>query len=222
MGDNPRQFTSLDYANADMYGAITNKPPTATPLNLPLENLSNKTSPGGISPGEAAHYRDEEARRRSLVAEQQEAQVVRVAALREREIARNLALQSSRTTDLEQPTVSARDYEKGFTPQQSTPERQPLPSIASPPPTPNGTAARASPLIEATAHPAPGTLAEPIASAVGLGLLELPRSLPEAAGRLAIPGVIVWAKSINQTSLKSHFNCPVESLACPLDRRRFC
>ncbi|MEH1893174.1 MAG: hypothetical protein V7K92_28415 [Nostoc sp.] len=185
---NPRQFTSLDYANADMYAALTNKPPTATPLNLPLPKLNNNTS-GNISPGEAAYYKDEQARQRSLVNEQQQAQESREAALREREIARNLALQQSKPTELEQPTVSTRDYEKNFQPPAST-ERQPLPSTGATPPTPNGTAERANPLVEPTATPAPAALKEGIASTVGVGLLEsLPRSLPQAAGRFAIPGV---------------------------------
>ncbi|MEH2467510.1 hypothetical protein [Nostoc sp.] len=191
MADNPRQFTSLDYANADMYGALTDKPSTATPLNLPLENLSSKKPSGGISPGEAAYYREEEARRRSLLLEQREAQASREAALKEREIARNLALQQTKPTQLEEPSVSARDYEKGFEIPVSTPERQPLPSTGNPPPTPNGTAARASPLVEPTAHPAPAAVAEAVAPAAGgLGLLALPRSLPQAAGRLVIPGAM--------------------------------
>ncbi|MEH2453848.1 hypothetical protein [Nostoc sp.] len=188
---NPRQFTSLDYADADMYGSLTSKPPTATPLNLPLEDLSGKKPSGGISPGEAAYYRDEEARRRSLFLKQQEAQTLREAALREREIARNLALQKTKPAELEQQTVSSRDYEKGLQPPVSTPERQPLPSTGSPPPTPNGTAARASPLVEPTATPASVGLQEAIPVTAGTGLaLALPRALPQAAGRLAIPGVL--------------------------------
>ncbi|MEH2404133.1 hypothetical protein [Nostoc sp.] len=191
MAENPRQFTSLDYANADMYGALTDKPPTATPLNLPLENLSSKKPSGGISPGEAAHYRGEEERRRSLFLEQKEAQAAREAALKEREIARNLALQQTKPTELEKPSVSARDYEKNFQPSTSTPDQQPLPSTGAPPPTPDNTAARASPLVEPTATPTRATLKEPISSSAGVGLLEaLPRSLPQAAGRLVVPGVI--------------------------------
>ncbi|MEH1994163.1 hypothetical protein [Nostoc sp.] len=185
---NPHQFASLDYADADMYAAIVSKPPTATPLNLPLD-LSGKKPSGGISPGEAAFNRDEEARRRSLFNEQREAQAAREAALKEREIARNLALQKTKTPPPEQPTVAARDYEKGFLPQKSTPERQPVPSTGSPPPTPSGTAARASALVEPTATPAPAALKEAIATTAGNAISTLPRALPQAAGRLVIPGV---------------------------------
>ncbi|MEH1905834.1 MAG: hypothetical protein V7L04_31765 [Nostoc sp.] len=190
MSENPRQFSSLDYADADMYGALTAKPPTATPLNLPLENLSLKKPSGGISLGEAAYYREEEARRRSLFVEQQEAQASRETALREREIARNLALQQTKPTELEQATVSSRDYEKGFEIPKSTPERQPAPSTGSPPPTPNSTAARANPLVEPTATPAPAALAEPVAIGAG-GFAALSKSLPQAAGRFVIPGAFV-------------------------------
>ena len=152
---NPRQFNSLDYSNADLYGAVTNRPSTATPLNLPLENFSDKKPPSGnISATEAAYYRDEETRRRSLSTEQREAQAAREAALREREIARNLSANQARPVQLEQPTVSSRNYEKNLAPLKSTAASQPMPSTGAPPPTLNGTAARANALVEPTATPA--------------------------------------------------------------------
>ncbi|MHC5719803.1 MAG: hypothetical protein ACYTX0_49155, partial [Nostoc sp.] len=61
------------------------------------------------------------------------------------------------------------------------------PSTGRPAPTPNSTAARASPLVEPTATPPPAALPEPVGSGAG-GFGALPRSLPQAAGRFAIPG----------------------------------
>lgn len=188
---NPRQFISLDYANADMYSGLTAKPPTATPLNLPLENLSAKPPSTNQSALEQAYNRNEEIRRQSLFKEQQEAQTQREQALREREIARNQALQSTRNSPVEQPVVSGRDYEKRYSPPTTTDTQQALPSTGSPPPTAKGTAARANALIEPTATPAPAALAEAVPVVATGGILsQLPRALPQAAGRLAVPGVI--------------------------------
>ncbi|MBN3905120.1 MAG: hypothetical protein HWQ35_00575 [Nostoc sp. NMS1] len=187
---NPIQFASLDYSNADMYGGLNQRPPTATPLNIPLENLSAKPPSTNQSALEQAFNRSEEVRRQSLFNEQQEAQAQREQALREREIARNQALQKTRNSPIEQPTVSSRDYESRFQAPSSNNAQQSPPSTGEPPPTTKGTAARASPLVEPTARPATGTLAEAIPAGVGVGLLEaLPRALPQAAGRLVVPGV---------------------------------
>lgn len=193
MGENLRQFTSLDYADADMYGSLLSKPTTATPLNLPLENFAAKTPSTNPDPLQLALNREDEVRRRALFAQQRNQQALLEQGLKEREIARNIALQATQSKPIEQPIVNSRDYENRLNvaqPPASTPERQPVPSAGSPPPTPSQTAARASPLVEPTATPAPAALKEAIAPAASAGLLaSLPRSLPQAAGRLIIPGV---------------------------------
>ncbi|MEH1992366.1 hypothetical protein, partial [Nostoc sp.] len=186
---NPHQFASLDYADADMYGALFERPPTATPLQLPLGKLVDKEVTGVLSPGELAHYRSEEARRQSLVREQNEAYNVRMSALQEREIARNLALQNAKPPDKNPSEVVARDYEKQFQLPTTTDERQPVPSTGSPPPTLNGTAARADALVEPTATPRSATIREAIGNTVGGIGQSLPKSLPQSAGRLIVPGV---------------------------------
>lgn len=188
---NPRQFASLDYSNADMYSGLNQRPPTATPLNLPLEDLAKKTPSTNQSSLEQAYNRDEKIRTQSLFKEQQEAQALFELALRDREIARNLALQQTRNNPLEQPEVSSRDYEAKFKVPPGIDAQQSTPSTSSPAPTTRGTAARASALVEPTAHPAPVGLAEIIPPAAGAGVLAaLPRGLPQAAGRLAVPGVV--------------------------------
>ena len=80
---NPRQFASLDYSNADMYSGLSQRPPTATPLNIPLENLANKPPSKNQSPLEQAHNKNEEIRRQTLFKEQQ-AQQAKELELRER------------------------------------------------------------------------------------------------------------------------------------------
>ncbi|MEH2174251.1 hypothetical protein [Nostoc sp.] len=186
---NPRQFTSLDYADADMYGALTERPTTATPLKLPLGQLVDKDKTGALSPGELAHYRSEEARRQTLFREENEAYNARMNALREREIARNLSLLKTRSNEIAQPIVSSRDYEKKFLAPSTIEEWSPPPSTGSPPPTPNGTSARGDSLVEPTATPRSAAIRESIGNAVGGIGQSLPKSLPQAAGRLVIPGV---------------------------------
>ncbi|MEH2261030.1 hypothetical protein [Nostoc sp.] len=189
MSENPRQFISLDYADADMYGAVLQRPPTATPLNLPLGRLEHKETNGILSPGELAHYNSEEARRKSLVREQVEAQAQRELKLREREIARNVALQGTKTPDANPSEVTARDYEKKFKLPTNVDEHQSLPSEAKPPPTIKGTAAHADPLVEPTAPPRSATIREGVGNAISGISTALPKSLPQAAGRFVIPGV---------------------------------
>ena len=191
MTDNPRQFVSLDYSNADMYSGLTRQPSTATPLNLPLENLTNKKPSTNQSSLEQAYNRSEEVRRQSLFKEQQQAQQAAQLALREREIARNRASQASQLNPPEQATVSSRDYESKFKPPPATDAHQSAPSTSSPPPTIKNTAARASSLVEPTAHPSPVEVIEIIPPIAGAGVLAaLPRALPQAAGRLAVPGIV--------------------------------
>ncbi|WP_375497055.1 hypothetical protein [uncultured Nostoc sp.] len=189
MDINPNQFASLDYSNADMYSGLNQRPPTATPLNIPLENFADKTPSKNQSPLEQAYRRDEEIRRQSLFKEQQETQKAAELALREREIARNKAALGLQPNNPEQPIVSSRDYEKKFKAPFSSDTQQSPPSTGSPPPTAKGTAARANPLIEPTATPAPVMLKEAVSNTVANAASALPRALPQAAGRLVVPGV---------------------------------
>lgn len=187
---NPMQFTSLDYANADVYSGLLQRPPTATPLNIPLGNLSDLPPSKNQSPLDQAINRSEQARQQSLFREQQEAQQQRELALREREIARNQALARTRNSPAEQPVVNSRDYEKKFPLPSNENANIPQPSTGSPPGTSKGTAAIASSLVEPTAPPRTGALPAAAGVGVGVGVLELlPRALPQAAGRLALPAI---------------------------------
>ncbi|MEH1995891.1 hypothetical protein, partial [Nostoc sp.] len=87
------------------------------------------------------------------------------------------------------PSIAASNTSQLTQIQKSTPERQPPPSTGSPPPTPNGTAARADSLVEPTALPRSATIREAIGNTVGGIGQSLPKSLPQSAGRLIVPGV---------------------------------
>ncbi|WP_193196411.1 hypothetical protein [Nostoc sp. MG11] len=199
---NPRQFISLDYANADLYQGLNNRtPPPAVPLNLPLPELANIAgSAEKTTAAQLATAREELARQRELGRPQREAQAQREADLAQRQQAwRNQMAEKYPSMYKPQPTggENALGYDYLYKPNKSTTPT--TPSTASPPPTLNNTSARASSLVEPTATPAPAALKEaiPTATATAGGVAAvaavLPRSLPQAAGRLAVPGVFAVA-----------------------------
>ncbi|MEH2071614.1 MAG: hypothetical protein V7K47_26245 [Nostoc sp.] len=190
MAENPRQFNSLDYANADLYGAVLDRPSSAVPINLPLEDFANKPKSKNLDPLEKAFLREETARTDELFKQQREAQLAREQALAQREQERNLRLQQIPSRPPEPLTVSDRNYERQYEKQPTSSPEIPKPSPASLPPTPKGTAARASALVEPTQTPAPALLKEALPVTAGVLQKALPRSLPTAAGRLVAPGVI--------------------------------
>lgn len=179
---------SLDHADADLYGALLNRPATGTPVNLPvLPDLGGIETKAQEQARLAREYQDYVKRGEQLVREQNEYQK-----LREQEYQRSRGIDKPSP----QPTQQIPQNEppqSGLSPlqqmQRSTPERIPQPSTGSPPPTPNNTTARASPLVEPTATPAPAALKEALPLAALPIQKALPRTLPQAAGRLAVPGV---------------------------------
>ncbi|MEH2342535.1 MAG: hypothetical protein V7K22_12920 [Nostoc sp.] len=186
---NPHQFASLDYADADMYGALFERPAPAIPLNRPQpivltgrENASERQMEKRLWDEEWKRTEAERTARKNADA------------IREQEITRRDQQQreavKNRINGIEAPEALPPKSDSPLTEiPRSTPERQPLPSPASPPPTPNGTAARADSLVEPTALPRSATIREAIGNTVGGIGQSLPRSLPQAAGRLIVPGV---------------------------------
>lgn len=202
MGDNPRQFSSIDSSDANLHGSLTNRPASGVPAGDPIDfealnrQVTNQRTQAGYiykeSTGEYVLRREREIAS-SLRFKQQavDAKAVRELQEQQNQIQRNeLRNRIGKNTPLD-PEVATLRPESPLTQQQrSTPERQPPPSTGRPPPTPNGTAARASPLIEPTATPAPAALAEPVSSPAGGGGSGLFSSLPTPVGRAIIPGAM--------------------------------
>ncbi|MEH2357536.1 hypothetical protein [Nostoc sp.] len=186
---NTRQFASLDYADADMYGALFERPAPAVPLERPQpivltgrENASERQMEKRLWDEEWKRTEAERTARKNADA------------IREQEITRRDQQQrevvKNRINGIEAPEALPPKSDSPLTQiQRSTPERQPLPSTGSPPPTPNGTSARADALVEPTALPRSAAIREAIGNTVGGIGQSLPKSLPQAAGRLVIPGV---------------------------------
>ncbi|MBD2519955.1 hypothetical protein H6G93_34440 [Nostoc sp. FACHB-973] len=192
MAGNPRQLTSLDYNDADLYGALNNRPATGIPIDLPvLPDLGSIESNAQKQARLAREYREYETRGRETARQQKEAQAAREREYqaRKRGLGQPSELPTQQIPQNEIPRSSLSPLEQM---QRSNPERLPgIPSAGSPPPTPGNSSARPSQLVEPTAMPAPAALKEvlPLAS---LPLSRaLPRGLPAAAARLAVPGVAV-------------------------------
>ncbi|MEH1817297.1 MAG: hypothetical protein V7L09_33540 [Nostoc sp.] len=213
--ENPRQFASLDASDIGLHGSLTNRPASGTIADTPLDfakhfdierqvieyQKQNGTYQPRSSDAELAHQQElkqaRDAAWRQSVKESKAAQEIQAAheqAERTKlfnrikgeqgtpnpladESDRNRIRRMNGAAPIDEPPIS------------SMPQRQPLPSTGSPPPTSSGTAARASALVEPTATPAPAALKEAIATGTGNAISALPRALPQAAGRLVIPGV---------------------------------
>ncbi|MEH2014911.1 hypothetical protein [Nostoc sp.] len=194
---NPRQFSSLDYNDADLYGGLSQRPAPATPLEKAIAPTQSNRENASTRAMEKNLWESETARNAQFLREQREQaiareeEIVRRQQARRQEIANRISNNQPKSEEVSQPPKS----ESPLTQQQrSTPERQPQPSTGSPPPTPSGTAARANPLVEPTATPAPAALAEPMPSPApkaGSGLSF--SSLPTGVGRAIIPGVFTAA-----------------------------
>ncbi|WP_445629274.1 hypothetical protein [Nostoc sp. DSM 114167] len=200
--ENPRQFASLDASDAGLHGSLTNRPASAVAAGDPIDfeaisarvryertlpNYEYKESPAEIAL-RLERQAAAEQRIRYETAETNEKNRL----LLERAQAQRSELRSriSGSEVIEAEFVQQTRRESPLAQiQRSTPERQPLPSTGSPPPTLNGTAARADSLVEPTATPRPAILREAIATTAGNAISALPRALPQAAGRLVIPGV---------------------------------
>ncbi|MDZ7970821.1 MAG: hypothetical protein RM368_38855, partial [Nostoc sp. DedSLP03] len=186
---NPRQFASLDYADADMYGALLERPAPAVPLAKPLPvREANRQNASEIA-SEKRLWQEETARNAEYFRQEKQAEIAREAEITRREQAQRQAI-ANRINGTDTPELLPPKAESPLAQlQRSTPERQPLPSTGAPPPTLNGTAARADSLVEPTATPRPAIIREAIATTAGNAISALPRALPQAAGRLVIPGV---------------------------------
>ncbi|MEA5627570.1 hypothetical protein [Nostoc sp. UHCC 0251] len=199
--ENPRQFASLDASDAALHGSLTNRPASGVAAGDPIDfeaisarvryertlpNYEYKESAGEIADRLARQSAAEQRIRAETAETNERNRLLLEHEQRQRNELRN-RISTGEPADVE---VSQPRRESPLSQiQRSTPERQPVPSKASPPPTLKGTAARASAIVEPTATPAPAALKEAIANTLGGAANALPRSLPQAAGRLVIPGV---------------------------------
>ncbi|MEH2123072.1 hypothetical protein [Nostoc sp.] len=201
MSTNPRQFSSLDNGDRGMGESLTNRPATGAPVGDPIDfdalkrQVSNERRQPGYQWKETSGEATLERQRQIDLAIARKQEYAQEQAAREIQTAREQASRQELQNRIRnnEPADSEVATPRGESPlaqqQRSTPERQPLPSTGRTPPTLNGTAARANPLIEPTATPAPAALKEAIAATAGNAISALPRALPQAAGRLVIPGV---------------------------------
>ncbi|MEH2367998.1 hypothetical protein [Nostoc sp.] len=199
--ENPRQFASLDASDAALHGSLTNRPASAVAAGDPIdfEAISarvryERTLPTyqyKESPAEIALRLERQAAAEQRIRAETAATNEKNRLLLERAQVQRSQLQSriSGSEVVEAEFAQTRRESPLAQIQRSTPERQPLPSTGSPPPTLSGTAARADSLVEPTATPRPAILREAIATGAGNAITALPRALPQAAGRLVVPGV---------------------------------
>lgn len=205
MSENPRQFSSIDSSDANLHGSLTNRPPSGVPAGDPIDFealnrqvINQRTQQDYVYKESTAEYvlrREREiAAAQRVRQETADAQAARAIQDQRNQQQRNEIANRTKSTPSD-PEVAAPRKESPLTQQQrSTPERLPVPSTGSPPPTPKGTSARASALVEPTQTPAPAIPREalPIAATAG-GIAAtasaLPRSLPQVASRLTIPGI---------------------------------
>ncbi|MEH2314903.1 MAG: hypothetical protein V7K35_26655 [Nostoc sp.] len=194
---NPRQFISLDYNDADLYGGLSQRPAPAIPLEKAIAPTQTGRENASTRAMEKNLWELETARNAQFLREQKEQaiareeEIIRREQARRQEIANKISNNQPKSEEVSQPPKSESPLTKQ---QRSTPERQPQPSTGSPPPTPSGTAARANPLVEPTATPAPAALPEPMPSPApkaGSGLSF--SSLPTGVGRAIVPGVFTAA-----------------------------
>lgn len=213
---NPRQFASLDASDAGLHGSLTNRPASGVSATQPIDlavhwdierqladyQKQNGTFKPRTGPGEIAL----EAERQAEINAAWRESVKQSKAAQEIQAQRNQAQRTELLNRIKGEQGTPHPYETESDrnrirrmnnlppinePPVSTPQRQPPPSTGRPPPTPSGTAARASALVEPTATPAPAITQEAIPPApTGGGIASLPRSLPTAAGRLVVPGII--------------------------------
>ena len=186
---NPRQFMSLDYADADMYGALLERPATGVPLEKALPVLEVNRENASEIATQRRLYQEEWQRTEVERSARKQAEAAREQEITRREQAqRQLIANKIKGADI--PDLQPPRSESPLAQiQRSTPERQPMPSTGSPPPTPSGTAARADSLVEPTALPRSAAIREAIGNTVGGIGQSLPKSLPQSAGRFLIPGV---------------------------------
>ncbi|MEH2425873.1 MAG: hypothetical protein V7K48_34730 [Nostoc sp.] len=219
MSDNPRQFSSIDSSDANLHGSLTNRPSTGAPISNPTDltaAFEENRRLEAYQKQKGTFVERSSDVEKQLLKEQQDAldaafrqQVKESKAAQElqsqREQAQRIELMNRVKGDASTPHPYDVETERNTvrrlmrlppvdeppTSTANTAIRQPPPSTGRPPPTPNGTAARASPLVEPTATPAPAGLAEPVPSPTGGGGGgSLFSSLPTPVGRAIVPGAI--------------------------------
>ncbi|MHC5768946.1 MAG: hypothetical protein ACYTXI_25650, partial [Nostoc sp.] len=200
MSENPRQFSSIDSSDANLHGSLTNRPPSGAPAGDPIDFealnrqiINQRTQQDYTYKESTAEYvlrREREiAAAQRIRQETADAQAARALQDQRNQAQRNELANRTSSAPSDPEVATARQETPLAQQQRSTPERQPLPSRGSPPPTMNGTAVRPSALVEPTATPAPAALKEAIGGAIGGIGQSLPKALPQSAGRLLIPGV---------------------------------
>ncbi|MEH2082466.1 MAG: hypothetical protein V7K89_21535 [Nostoc sp.] len=224
MSENPRQFSSIDSSDTNLHGSLTNRSPSGAPAGDPIDFealnrqvINQRTQQDYVYKESTAEYvlrREREiAAAQRIRQETADAQAARELQDQRNQNQRNeLANRINNNTPTDSEVAPPKESPLAQQ-QRSTPERLPVPSTGAPPPTPNGTAARANSLVEPTATPTPAALKEAIApAAAGGALAALPRSLPQAAGHLAIPGIyatvdftnrVVHGQSVQQAATSS-------------------
>lgn len=206
------QFTSIDYANADLYDGLTQRPTTATPLNIPLDL---KPKPDGAplqeSDIERAFRLKEQETIQKNFQQQRQIEQAREEEIFKREQARRDAIRNKTSpAETPEPRVTNRNpnWEQP-TPTSKRPTQPPPPSTAKPPPTPNNSGARVSANVQPTATPAPATFAEP--TPPGQTPSNKPPSslpIPAGSGRLIVPAI---GAGIDLTNRLVHGQSPAQA-----------
>ncbi|MEH2139906.1 hypothetical protein [Nostoc sp.] len=202
MSDNPRQFSSIDSSDANLHGSLTNRPASGAPAGDPIDFealnrqvINQRTQQDYVykeSTAESVLRREREiAASLKVRQETADAKAAQELQFQSEQVQRNeLRNRISNNSPSDPEVASPRPESPLAQIQRSTLERQSPPSTGSPPPTPSGTATRASALVEPTATPAPAALREAIPPTAGAAFGLLPRSLPAVAGRFVVPGVV--------------------------------
>jgi hypothetical protein len=187
-------FTSLDYADAELYDGILNKPKTAIPINLPLD-LKAKPQGGTpiVSPGEQALMREEESAMREYFRQQKakqaaiEEEIFKNEQMRRDEIRRRVS-----PAELQEPTVSSRNYESEYrpssidNPSKPTSANKPLSPASPPVDVATQSGARPTALLDPTVPPS-SAIPKTAVSGPPPQATARPPGLPQAIGRIPAP-----------------------------------
>ncbi|WP_017314926.1 hypothetical protein [Mastigocladopsis repens] len=184
-------FSSLDYADAELFDSVLARPSAAVPLDLPL-TLKSKAEGATpvVSATERALLREEEAAKQEYFRQQKakqdaiEEEIFKWEQLRRDEIRRRVAP----AEPPQEPRVTSRDYESQYRPKSAdNPTVNKPPSPASPPvdvATQSG--ARPTALIDPTVPPS-SAVPRSAVSGPAPEATARPSGLPQAIGRVPVP-----------------------------------
>ncbi|OUL34097.1 hypothetical protein [Nostoc sp. 106C] len=188
MGELDQNFRSIDWANADLYEGIAQRPKSAIPLQIALPKLQPKPdgSPPVLSPGEKAAALEEQQALQNYFREQKAQQDAINQEIYKREQAARDAIRQ-RTPSAEppasDPVITTRNPPWEQPPPTTEVPTQPgTPNSAKLPPTPATSGARALPKLDPTATPRPAALMEELPPVNVKSPLSLASSLPKPAG----------------------------------------